>query len=124
MNFQSIAVKCNGQATGSFTANASGGVGSYLYSIDNVNFLSTNQFNNLNAGNYVVSLKDANNCTLQKSVQVTEPTVLSANFDILSQVLCFGGNSGTIKGLPSGGVGPINIHWMVILTKIMTHLAL
>lgn len=106
MNFQSIAVKCNGQATGSFTANASGGVGSYLYSIDNVNFLSTNQFNNLNAGNYVVSLKDANNCTLQKSVQVTEPTVLSANFDILSQVLCFGGNSGTIKGLPSGGVGP------------------
>lgn len=106
MNFQSTAVKCKGEATGSFTANASGGVGAYVYSIDNVNFLSTNQFTGLNAGNYMVSLKDANNCLLQKSVQITEPTVVLANFDILSQVLCYGGNSGIIKGLASGGVGP------------------
>lgn len=106
MSFQSIAVKCNSEATGSIIATAGGGVGSYLYSIDNVNFITSNQFTSLKAGNYVISLKDANNCVLQKSVQVTEPTALSANLDILSQVLCFGGNSGTIKGLPLGGTGP------------------
>ncbi|MDI9881107.1 SprB repeat-containing protein [Flectobacillus longus] len=106
MTLQSTAVKCNGEATGSITANVGGGVGGYLYSIDNVNFITSNQFTSLNAGNYVISLKDANNCTLQKSVQVTEPTVLTANLDILSQVLCFGGNSGSIKGLASGGIGP------------------
>jgi hypothetical protein len=66
MSFQSIAVKCNSEATGSIIANAGGGVGSYLYSIDNVNFITSNRFTSLKAGNYVISLKDANNCVIYK----------------------------------------------------------
>ena len=48
---------------GSITASASGGVASYLYSKDaGVSYQNTGLFNNLIAGNYTITAKDANGC--------------------------------------------------------------
>ncbi len=41
----------------------SGGLAPYTYSLDNINYQSSNTFSNLTAGNYEYAVKDANGCT-------------------------------------------------------------
>lgn len=45
-----------------FTVNASGGLPPYLYSLDNINYQTSNVFTGLTAGNYQYIVKDANGC--------------------------------------------------------------
>jgi gliding motility-associated-like protein len=60
---------CNGGADGVITAIAGGGNSGYQYSIDGVNFQSSNSFN-VTAGNYIVTVKDQNNCIITKNITV------------------------------------------------------
>lgn len=60
---------CNGGADGVITVTADGGNPGYQYSIDGVNFQSSNSFNVI-SGNYPVIVKDRNNCTITKNVSV------------------------------------------------------
>ncbi|WP_040279145.1 T9SS type B sorting domain-containing protein [Psychroserpens damuponensis] len=41
-----------------------GGDAPYMYSIDGVNFQASNEFSNLTAGSYTISIQDANDCTV------------------------------------------------------------
>lgn len=57
------------------TVNASGGVGSYAFSIDGGAFQSSNSFSNIGAGNHTVLVKDGNACTSSaKSFSLTQPS--------------------------------------------------
>ena len=60
---------CNGGADGLITVTAGGGNSGYQYSIDGVNFQSSNSFK-VTAGNYTVTVKDQNNCIITKNVAV------------------------------------------------------
>ena len=60
---------CNGGADGVITATAGGGNSGYQYSIDGVNFQASNSFNVI-AGNYILTVKDQNNCIVIKNVTV------------------------------------------------------
>jgi gliding motility-associated-like protein len=60
---------CTGRLDGTITITANGGNGSYQYSIDGVNFQSSNTFN-VTANNYTVTVKDQNNCVATKNVTV------------------------------------------------------
>ena len=55
-------VPCSSPINGSITSTASGGLAPYTYSLNGVNFQATGLFSNLNAGNYTITGKDANNC--------------------------------------------------------------
>ncbi|MEP7238052.1 MAG: choice-of-anchor L domain-containing protein [Ferruginibacter sp.] len=56
------AASCSGNADGAATINLTGGKNPYQYSLDGINFQTSNTFN-LPAGNYSVFVKDNNNCT-------------------------------------------------------------
>jgi SprB repeat len=58
-----IGTPCLTPGNGSLTVSATGGSGSYTYSVNNGTFLPSNVFNALTPGNYTVTAKDANNCT-------------------------------------------------------------
>lgn len=61
---------CPGEETGGFRAAASGGTGAYTYRIGSQgSFQSGNVFNNLGAGTYSVTVRDANGC--EASAEVT-----------------------------------------------------
>src|SRR4030095_14791912 len=60
---------CNGGADGLITVTAGGGNSAYQYSIDGVNFQSSNSFH-MTAGNYTVTVKDQNDCIITKNVTV------------------------------------------------------
>src|SRR5207302_1317795 len=65
-------VGCFGGSTGSVTVAGSGGTPSYTYSIDGTNFGVSGTFNNLAAGPYTVTVKDAHGCTTTQAVTITQ----------------------------------------------------
>lgn len=58
------------------TINANGGTGNYEYSLDGVNFQSSNTFTNLNYGTYQVSVKDENACLTTLTTTLNPPSPL------------------------------------------------
>ncbi|MEO2128044.1 MAG: LamG-like jellyroll fold domain-containing protein [Christiangramia sp.] len=90
---------------GTVTGGTPDSSGNYQYSIDNTNFNDTGVFENLSAGNYTIFVKDENECSLQTSVTVGEPAVLSATLS-KTDVKCFGESTGVISlTKPTGGHG-------------------
>ncbi|MBL0051918.1 MAG: hypothetical protein IPP29_10635 [Bacteroidetes bacterium] len=99
-----VAAACS-NANGSITATANGGVSPLQYSINGVNFQSSNFFFGLTSGIYIVTVKDANNCTNFVSV-----TVASTNGPLVSAVSTVSAcntNSGTITATGIGGNGAL-----------------
>jgi hypothetical protein len=73
------AVLCKGASTGAIAMTGSGGTTPYIYSKDGgATYLAAGvtTFSSLAAGNYVITIKDANNCTATANVSVTEPASL------------------------------------------------
>src|SRR5207247_2220197 len=66
-------VACFRASTGSVTVAGSGGTSPYTYSIDGVHFGGSGTFNNLAAGSYTVTVKDANGCTTAQPVTISQP---------------------------------------------------
>ncbi|HSK13587.1 MAG TPA: T9SS type A sorting domain-containing protein, partial [Phnomibacter sp.] len=61
-------ITCNGK--GAITANASGGSFPYVYSINGGDFASSNFFSDLDAGNYMVAVRDAYGCIVSASTNI------------------------------------------------------
>ena len=102
------AVLCHADSTGTATVTAIGGTPNYTYLWSNTTTQTTAA--NLHTGTYSVTVKDANNCQAITSIQVTEPTVLSAQVDSVD-VLCYSDSTGAISVLPQGGVGNYTYAW-------------
>jgi hypothetical protein len=103
-------VSCNGSADGSITIlGATGGYGTYEYSINGVTWVSSGAFTNLAPATYSVQIRDAANqsCVkiLDPALVVSQPAVLSATVTP-AMVTCFGANDGRITITnPLGGYG-------------------
>jgi hypothetical protein len=62
---------CTTSSDGTIFANVSGGISPYYYSLDNINFYTTNILTNLAAGTYTVYVKDSSTPFLTTSQSVT-----------------------------------------------------
>ncbi len=104
----STGILCFGDANGTITVNASGGTPPYQYSRNNgTSFQSGNVFTGLVAGNYDVVVTDSQNCiTTATVVNVGGPTSALTLATSKVDVLCLGGNSGSINITASGGTAP------------------
>jgi uncharacterized protein (DUF2141 family) len=98
-------VKCSGGTDGSITVSASEGTGPYTYSIDNGDFGTTREFTGLQAGEYTLAVKDANNCSTSKKETVGTPNPLGISTSA-NPVKCSGGTDGSITVSASEGTGP------------------
>lgn len=69
---------CNGGNTGKIVVAATGGTGAITYSISPIVGTQSpaGTFNNLTAGTYTITAKDANNCTKTATVVVTQPAAI------------------------------------------------
>jgi gliding motility-associated-like protein len=70
-------ITCFGANNGSVTVSAGGATPGYTYSIDGGVFGASATFNGLNGGAHTVVAKDANGCTVNIAVTITEPTSLT-----------------------------------------------
>jgi hypothetical protein len=92
-------ISCTGLNNGQIFVSASGGSAPLTYSINGTTFVSSNTFNGLSAGNYTVTVKDANGCQQTFTTTVTEPTPLTLSF----ATTLSNGSNGTITVTGAGG---------------------
>jgi hypothetical protein len=97
---------CFGAFNGSITTTASGGSGNYQYKLNGGSFQASGSFTNLASGNYVVTINDANNCTLTRNFSIGQPVLLTYTA-VPENVKCFGEFTGKITVSAAGGVGTL-----------------
>jgi gliding motility-associated-like protein len=104
-------VTCVGSCDGTATANPSGGTPPYVSYLWNPGGQTTQIATGLCPGNYTVTVTDANGCTGQQTVQVTEPAPI--NFQLTTtNVVCNGAcnGTGTVSNI-TGGIPPYIVTW-------------
>jgi len=80
VSVDNVKASVEGKSTGEIMVSATGGTGSFMFSIDGTNFQSSGTFSNLEANDYTVVVKDANECTDSELATVAEiPEVFYAN---------------------------------------------
>lgn len=103
-------VSCNGMSDGAVVVSASGGTPAYSYTWSHDTGLSSNTAADLVAGNYAVTVTDANGCTTLYNADVTEPAPMSTVLDG-TDVLCYGSQTGSVNATVSGGTPPYLYSW-------------
>jgi len=104
-------VTCNGGITGNATANAAtGGTSPYTYSWSSG--LGTNlTVTSLSAGTYSITVTDSTGCNANALVVISQPSVLGATTNIVSNVSCNGNSNGSASVGTTGGTSPYLYSW-------------
>ena len=102
-----VNVTCHGSSSGSITVNAAGGSGTLAYQLyGHTGYQSSNVFNNIPAGLYMVVVRDAAGCLGYIYATVTEPAAITIGAGVLN-VSCNGGSNGAIYVNANGGTGTL-----------------
>jgi len=112
-----IVLLCNGYSNGAGSFTAAGGTAPYTFT-ELVNTSgatltmnpSSVTVTNAAAGTITVRVTDANGCISESTITVTQPPALSISA-VTTNILCFGGNNGTIITTVTGGVAPYIYTW-------------
>ncbi|TXH53609.1 MAG: PKD domain-containing protein, partial [Bacteroidia bacterium] len=104
-----VNVLCFGGATGSINLTVSGGTAPYTYAWSNG--ATVQDISALTAGAYAVTVTDANGCTANINVIISQPVNAVSGTSTQTNVLCFGASTGAIDITPSGGTAPYTYLW-------------
>ncbi|HCM60073.1 MAG TPA: hypothetical protein DIS74_06835, partial [Bacteroidales bacterium] len=104
-------ITCNGLTDGVIRLTAGGGLAPYMFSIDGAPFQLSGDFTGLAAGTYQFELRDANGCSSDTTLTITEPLPFSAVIDNTVDVTCNGGTDGAVNVTLEGGTQPYTISW-------------
>lgn len=115
LNITSVNTKsaqCYGQASGAATVNVTGGTSPYSYNWQpSPGTTTTNTVNSLNAGNYTVSVTDANSCpSATAAFNINQPPDITITITP-TDVACYQGSDGAAMGNAQGGAGFFNFAW-------------
>ncbi|WP_232817805.1 Ig-like domain-containing protein, partial [Winogradskyella tangerina] len=102
-------VLCRTEATGAIDINVGGGEPPYTFSWNNGD--TTEDLSNVIAGNYTVTVTDANGCTISQNFTINQPSQQLSSTRAIEDVLCNGDNTGSIDLTVSGGTAPYSYLW-------------
>ncbi len=97
-----------GMSNGSLSITASGGVGSYQYSLDGNTFQLANSFTDLSAGNYNLQIIDEDGCSNISSAEINSLSRLKIVSLTVEPTLC-GQRTGSVRVGIEGGINPVTI---------------
>ncbi len=102
-------VLCFGESTGSLDLTVSGGTFPYTFVWSNG--ATTEDINNLPAGNYTVTITDVNGCTLTNNATVTQPaSALNVSVTTVNESYP-GAGDGSATATVTGGTPPYSYSW-------------
>lgn len=100
-------VSCNSGTNGAVTATVTGGSAPYTYIWGNGG--QTNSIANLIAGNYSITVRDVNSCTVSTTVFVSQPNAIVVTATT-TPATC-GNTNGSVTASVTGGTGPYTYTW-------------
>ncbi len=105
-------ISCFGDNDGTVTITSLGAIGDATYVLDGTDTQVNNGvFTGIGPGAHSVVITDDNACTETINFTINEPIEVIVNLNLDSDVLCFGGNEGSITATGSGGDGTISYVW-------------
>ncbi|MFP4488321.1 MAG: HYR domain-containing protein, partial [Bacteroidales bacterium] len=104
-------ISCNGLNDGIIRISGSSGTEPYQYSIDGGAYQSSGDFTGLSAGDYDLSLIDANGCLKDTTMSIIEPEVFTFTLDSVTHNSCYGSDDASISITISGGTQPYAVSW-------------
>src|SRR5690606_10694495 len=94
-------VICNGNSNGVVTVSTTGMTNPISYAWSNG--ANTQTVSGLSGGTYTVTATGFNNCAATATTNVSEPALLTATINVITNVSCNGGNDGSMTTSASGG---------------------
>ncbi len=104
-----VEVNCFGDNTGSIDVTVTGGTPPYEFLWADA--VETEDRIELAAGDYTVTLTDANDCTAEITETISQPAAALAVSETIQHVQCAGESTGEILLDISGGTSPYNVIW-------------
>ncbi|MEA3444127.1 MAG: LamG-like jellyroll fold domain-containing protein, partial [Bacteroidota bacterium] len=101
-------ISCNGGNDGSIDITVAGGITPYTYLWSTGSY--SEDISGLTAGNYAVTITDANFCTINENYSIFEPDTISLNA-VVSDETCTGCSDGAIDLTICGGTPPYSNVW-------------
>jgi gliding motility-associated-like protein len=102
-------ISCYNGNNGTINLTVNGGTAPYIYSWS-TNSTSQN-LTNLTAGSYSVTVTDANSCTKNLTIILTQPSAPISSSDSHVDILCKGFSTGSIDLTVAGGTAPYTYLW-------------
>lgn len=112
-NYNGREVSCNGASDGELTVIVTTpGTGTMTYTIDQLPLNASGRFSGVftgvPAGNYTVTVRDVNNCSIVTNMETIDATpAIVASTAVTKNVSCFGESNGIITVTASGGTGAL-----------------
>lgn len=120
-NITSGSVTCNAACNGSINANPSGGSGPYTFTLVTP-FATTNTaappYTNLCAGIYTLTIRDALQCPVTRTINIQQPNPLVPSVSTNS-ITCFNACNGSLAGSVSGGTPSYTLSWNTATSSII-----
>lgn len=95
---------CFGKMDGSFTITISGGTGNKNGTVAGISFVNTGSFTGFGSGNYIYTIKDANNCTVPYASFLASKSALTLTGTV-NNITCFNANDGKLALTATGSNG-------------------
>lgn len=108
-DFNGYQVSTHGNNNGKVEIVANGGTPPYEYLWSNGE--NTSVRSGLSAGTYSFVISDANQCTTNGSITITEPSAVQVSFTNVQGTSCFEGNDGKATININGGLGDFSVMW-------------
>ncbi|MFY7669688.1 T9SS type B sorting domain-containing protein, partial [Tenacibaculum sp. MEBiC06402] len=113
VSFTTNLINCISPNSGEVIIDASGGWGAYEYQLENTStttvvqvFSTNNIIDGLSSGNYLITVRDANGCTITDSFSLSDPTTITATVVETTSIACEGEETAEIEvNSVSGGQG-------------------
>lgn len=118
-----VNISCFGLNNGSITINTTGGTTPYTYNW-NPNVSTTNSASGLSANMYSITVTDFNNCTINPTVTITEPSSALTSTQAQTNLTCYQSLDGTATVNVSGGTAPYGYTWNPNVSSTNTATAL
>jgi len=110
-NAEVIEPSCFGADDGSIELIVSNGMAPYQFDFNDGNgFTNSNTIQNIPAGSYDITVRDANMCEGEITIDLNQPDTLTTNL-MGMDIGCFGDTDGGITSQSAGGTPPYNYTW-------------
>ncbi|MGP8217582.1 MAG: gliding motility-associated C-terminal domain-containing protein [Bacteroidia bacterium] len=111
-------VSCFGGSNGEAAPTVVIGTGTppYTYSWSNIGSSTTDTVKNLSLGQYTVTVTDSNHCTSVDTVNIWQPTIVTATITPINllEPSCFDSVNGKMSVTPGGGTPPYSYLWNTV----------